>query len=158
MRTIDLALKDIRQVLRDRNALLFLLVMPVVFTYFFGFAFNNQSKGTDPRLAIGVVNHDPDGLLSKALVDQLNASETVRAEMIDACRIVSSEGKTLAYRPQARGEGFAIAEVALPERRPQPRGPQPNGQPSRLSYFVSDTFLPHSMYSIYEHGIKKIRR
>ncbi len=83
MRTIDLALKDIRQVLRDRNALLFLLVMPIVFTYFFGFAFNNQSKETDPRLVIGVVNRDPDGLLGKALVDQLNASETVRAEMID---------------------------------------------------------------------------
>ncbi len=79
----------------------------------------------------------------------------VRTEMVDACRIVSGEGKTLAHRPQSRGEGFTIAEVPLPERRPQPLGPQPDGRPSHLSYFVSDTYLPRSMHSIYEHGVKK---
>ncbi len=82
---------------------------------------------------------------------------TVRSEMVDACRIVSGEGKTLAHRSQARGEGFAIAEVTLPERRPLPQGPQPDGRLSHLSYFVSDTYLPRSMHAIYEHGLKQIR-
>src|SRR5512146_157466 len=90
MRTIDLALKDIRQVLRDRRSLIFLMVMPILFTFFFGFSTNNQKVDTDPRLKIAVVNRDPDGLLCKALVDLLNASETVRPEMIadsDAAQI-----------------------------------------------------------------------
>jgi ABC-2 type transport system permease protein len=82
MRTIDLAFKDIRQVLRDRRSLAFLMIMPVVFTLFFGFAMNNQSKDSDPRLKIGVVNRDPEGLLSQALLDLLNGSETLRPEMI----------------------------------------------------------------------------
>ncbi len=82
MRTIDLALKDIRQVLRDRRSLIFLMVMPILFTFFFGFSTNNQKVDPDPRLKIAVVNRDPDGLLSKALIDLLNASETVRPELI----------------------------------------------------------------------------
>jgi ABC-2 type transport system permease protein len=83
MRTIDLALKDIRQVLRDRRSLAFLMVMPVVFTLFFGFAMGNQPSAGDQRLKIGVVNRDPDGLLSQALLNLLNGSDTIRPELVD---------------------------------------------------------------------------
>lgn len=82
---------------------------------------------------------------------------TIRAEIIDACRIVSAEGSTLAHRPQSRGEGFTLSDVTLPGTRPQPQGPQPAAQASRLAYFVSDIFLPRSMISIYEQGIEAIR-
>jgi hypothetical protein len=82
---------------------------------------------------------------------------TVRAGLIDACRILSSEGKNLAHRPQSRGEGFTIAEVNLPNTRPQPQGSQPTAQASRLSHFVSDTYLPRSVMGIYAQGIQRIR-
>jgi predicted amidohydrolase len=82
---------------------------------------------------------------------------TVRTRIIDACRIVSPEGKTLAHRSQAMGEGFTLAEITLLKTRPQPRGPQPAAQTSRLSYFVSDTLLPRSVLSTYEQGIQRLR-
>ncbi|RPJ44590.1 MAG: ABC transporter permease [Chloroflexi bacterium] len=82
MRTFDLAFKDIRQVLRDRRSLAFLIIMPIVLTLFFGFAMKNQSQETDPRPLIGVVNRDPDGQLSLVLLDLLNASDTIRAEAV----------------------------------------------------------------------------
>lgn len=78
MRTIDLALKDIKQILRDKQSLLFLIVMPVIFTFFFGFMFSTPGEGVDPRLAVGVLNLDADGLLSPALDELLAASSTVR--------------------------------------------------------------------------------
>ncbi len=83
MRIIDLALKDLRQVLRDRQSLIFMLVMPIVFTVFFGFMFRNQDEQADDRLVIGVVNHDTQGVLSVALIDLLNRSETVRVEVVE---------------------------------------------------------------------------
>jgi ABC-2 type transport system permease protein len=82
MRTIDIALKDIRQILRDRRSLLFFLVMPVIFTYFFGFAFRSSGSTADNRLPVGIVNHDPGGSLTGSLITLLEASETVRPVMI----------------------------------------------------------------------------
>lgn len=82
MRIIDLALKDLWQVLRDRQSLIFLLVMPVVFTLFFGFMFRNQNEQADSRLMIGIVNRDTQGIISQALIDLLDRSMTVQVEMI----------------------------------------------------------------------------
>ena len=77
MRIIDLALKDLRQVFRDRKSLLFLLVMPIVFTFFFGFAFAKPAGEEDNRLKVGIVNQDPQGILSQSLLDLLSASAAV---------------------------------------------------------------------------------
>lgn len=79
----------------------------------------------------------------------------IRGEMVDACRIVSGKGKTLAHRDQAKGEGFALAEVNLPADRPQPRGPQPGSPISWITYFVSDTYIPRSVVGAYREGIRK---
>lgn len=76
MRTLELALKDLRQVLRDRRALLFLLVMPIVFTGFMGFAQRPPEPG-DPRLPVGLVIAD-DGVLGAQLPRLIEASTTVR--------------------------------------------------------------------------------
>ncbi len=78
MRIIDLALKDLRQVLRDRRSLVFLLAMPIVFTFFFGFVFNSQNSSQDNRLPVGIVNHDPDGLLSQTFLDMVGSAQTIR--------------------------------------------------------------------------------
>ncbi len=42
MRILDLAFKDLAQILRDKRSLLFLVAMPIVFTLFMGFAYNGE--------------------------------------------------------------------------------------------------------------------
>ena len=77
MRIIDLALKDLRQITRDRKSFLFLLIMPIAFTLLFGYAFGGNSTA-DPRLPIGLV--DEDG--SRAKRRQLAASDWLRSEVV----------------------------------------------------------------------------
>jgi predicted amidohydrolase len=80
----------------------------------------------------------------------------IRANMVDACRVVSGDGKTLAQRPQSRGEGFALAEVPVPLNQPRPTVPQPAGRASKMSFFLSDTYLPRSVHATYSQGLKRI--
>jgi len=50
VRVVDLALKDLLQVIRDWKSLLFLVVMPILFTLFFGAIFGSSGAADDPRL------------------------------------------------------------------------------------------------------------
>jgi ABC-2 type transport system permease protein len=77
---IDIARKDLQQLLRDRKTFLFLLIMPILFTLLFGFAFGAFSRGlNDPRLPVGFL--DQDGTwLSRSLHDQLAASDLIRLQ------------------------------------------------------------------------------
>jgi ABC-2 type transport system permease protein len=81
MRVLDLAQKDLIQIVRDWKSALFLLIMPILFTFFFGFVFgpifNPKSEG-DPRLPVGVVNQDAQGSLSAHLVDLIDSSDAIR--------------------------------------------------------------------------------
>jgi ABC-2 type transport system permease protein len=95
MRIIDLALKDLRQVFRDRKSLLFLLIMPIAFTFFFGFAFAKPTGEQDTRLKVGVVNHDPNGSLSGALIDLLTASSAVRPVLVDQATAAQLDSQVL---------------------------------------------------------------
>jgi ABC-2 type transport system permease protein len=74
---IDIALKDLTQLRRDRNAFLFLLFMPIIFTLLLGFAFGGFGAAADPRLPVAYLDEDHSGL-SKQLHDLLNASGTIR--------------------------------------------------------------------------------
>jgi ABC-2 type transport system permease protein len=76
-RIIDIALKDISQLLRDRKLVAMLLLMPIVFTVFFGFIFGSSEGETDPRLPVGVLNQDQ-GAMGEALLKLLQTSEAVR--------------------------------------------------------------------------------
>jgi ABC-2 type transport system permease protein len=80
MRILDLAYKDLFQILRDWKSGLFLLVMPVLFTLFFGFIFGsalNSKPDVDPRLPVGVINRDG-GSLAASLETLLEGSEVIR--------------------------------------------------------------------------------
>jgi ABC-2 type transport system permease protein len=79
MRAIDLAVKDLRQLVRDWKSAMFLIVMPVVFTLMFGFAFGGLGGGEeeDPRLAVGFADRDSSSL-SASLLALLEASDAVR--------------------------------------------------------------------------------
>jgi ABC-2 type transport system permease protein len=81
MRIIDIALKDLAQIFRDKKSLLFLVAMPIVFTLFFGFVYTsgeNNGASSDMRIPLGWVNNDADGLLSGQLYALLSDSESVR--------------------------------------------------------------------------------
>ncbi len=82
MRILDIALKDLRQIVRDRQTILFTIVMPIVFTLFFGFIFGPGGNGSESRLRIGVVDGDEGGILSAVVVEMLEASEAVEAVAI----------------------------------------------------------------------------
>jgi len=83
MRILDLTLKDLLQLLREKRAAIFLLAMPIAFTIFMGMAFKGGSQNDDPRLVLGWVNPNPSGLAGKTLHDLLSQSDVVRLQDLD---------------------------------------------------------------------------
>ena len=105
MRVLDLALKDLSQIVRDRKSAIFLVVMPIVFTLFFGFAFGSTDE--TPRLPVGWVNHDEGGSLATSLQELIVATEAIRLDVL--------EGEA-AERVDARVRDEALAAaVIVPE-------------------------------------------
>ena len=83
MRILDLAGKDLSQILRDRKSALFLVIMPIGFTFFMGFALGGTGQPKDTRIALGWANQDPDGALSQQLHAMLSQSEDLRLLEVD---------------------------------------------------------------------------
>jgi len=81
MHIIDITIKDLSQIIRDWKMVLFLVVMPFVFTLFFSAV--SAPTESDPRLPVGIVNHDPGGALSTSLIGNLDESQAVRTVSID---------------------------------------------------------------------------
>jgi ABC-2 type transport system permease protein len=80
IRIFDITLKDLVQLLRDRKTFLFLLIMPIIFTFLFGFAFGGFSPGgSDDRLPVGFLDQDQ-SRLSRQLRDLLKGSDVIRIE------------------------------------------------------------------------------
>ena len=80
MRVLNLAYKDLSQILKDWKSGLFLLVMPLLFTLFFGFVFGAGSTSepeVDPRLPVGVIDQDH-GSLAASFEKLLEDSEVIR--------------------------------------------------------------------------------
>jgi ABC-2 type transport system permease protein len=106
MRVIDLALKDLSQLVRDWKSAAFLLVMPIVFTLMFGLVFADAGGQEDPRLPVGFLDRDGGSLLSAGLLDLLDASEVVRPEVLAADEADDVEKKVR--------EGELVAAVIVP--------------------------------------------
>jgi ABC-2 type transport system permease protein len=79
IRIIDITLKDLMQILRDRKTFLFLLIMPIGFTLLFGLAFGGSGKTSDPRLPVGYLDQDG-GSLSPDLKVLLAGSTVIRLD------------------------------------------------------------------------------
>jgi ABC-2 type transport system permease protein len=86
MRIFDLALKDLQQVSRDKMSLIMLVLMPIVFTFFMGFALSGNKSTPDSRLAVGWINQDNGSLLSAQLETQLTNSGALRLVKMDAAQ------------------------------------------------------------------------
>jgi ABC-2 type transport system permease protein len=79
-RILDIAFKDILQLTRDFKTFMFLILMPVLFTFLFGFAFGGFSNNeSDSRLPVGYLDQD-DSWVSETLHDQLADSDIIRLD------------------------------------------------------------------------------
>jgi ABC-2 type transport system permease protein len=119
MRIIDLTLKDLTQILRDKRSLLFMLAMPIVFTLFMGFAYkgNGDEAPTDTRFALGWVNNESGGLLSQQLHAMLSDSGDFKlveltAETVDAAVREGDVAGALIV-PEGFSDGLAGSPVQL---------------------------------------------
>jgi ABC-2 type transport system permease protein len=80
IRILDIALKDLMQLSRDFKTFMFLLIMPIVFTFLFGFAFGGFSGGEeDSRLPVGYLSQD-DHWVTDSLHDLLATSEVIHLD------------------------------------------------------------------------------
>jgi ABC-2 type transport system permease protein len=67
-----IALHDLRLVLQDRSATLWMLVLPVVFAVFFGLVMGEGHDPSSVKARLSVVNHDT-GPLSQRFIDSLKS-------------------------------------------------------------------------------------
>ncbi len=80
IRIFDIVVKDIHQILLDRKVFLFLIIMPILFTLLFGYAFGGFGGGeTDDRLPVGYISLD-DSWFSRELHDLLVKSDVIRLQ------------------------------------------------------------------------------
>jgi ABC-2 type transport system permease protein len=80
IRILDITQKDLLQLVRDRKAFLFLLIMPVAFTLLFGYAFGGfGGSSSDSRLPVGYLDQD-NSRISRKLHDLLAASKIIRLD------------------------------------------------------------------------------
>lgn len=80
IRILDIAFKDLLQLSRDFKTFMFLLIMPILFTFLFGYAFGGFGNGeSDSRLPVGYLSQD-DHWVSDSLHDLLETSETIKLD------------------------------------------------------------------------------
>jgi ABC-2 type transport system permease protein len=81
IRILDIALKDLMQLMRDFKTFMFLLLMPILFTFLFGYAFGGFGGGdaSDSRLPVGVISQD-DRWISDTLQDLMADSEIIHIQ------------------------------------------------------------------------------
>ena len=93
MRIIDLALKDLSQMLRDKRSLLFLVAMPIIFTLFMGFAYRGSSQSdeeTDNRIPLALVDPHPASRLNKMFVNRLGSSDAIKVVALNEAEAVEA--------------------------------------------------------------------
>jgi ABC-2 type transport system permease protein len=131
MRILDIASKDLTQLMRERNTFLFFLIMPIAFTLLFSFAFGGFSTGiSDSRIPVGYLDQD-NSRLSRQLHDLLAASEVIRLDEGDTPENMSG---------RVADEKLAAAIIV-------PAGYGHNvlrGKPARLT-LIADTNTPAGM-------------
>lgn len=82
MRILDIVWKDLRQTASEWTTPVFLIIMPIAFTIFFGIAFAGTTE-IDPRVPVALINKDS-GALSAWIVEAVSASQVVRIEDVVA--------------------------------------------------------------------------
>jgi ABC-2 type transport system permease protein len=77
-RVLDITMNDLLQLGRDFRTFMFLILMPIVFTVLFGFAFGGfGGNDSDSRLPVGYLDQD-DSRISRELYALLSDSDVIR--------------------------------------------------------------------------------
>jgi ABC-2 type transport system permease protein len=80
IRILDIAFKDLLQLSRDFKTFMFLLIMPILFTFLFGYAFGGfGGNESDSRVPVGYISLD-DSWVTDELHDLLDKSEVIRLD------------------------------------------------------------------------------
>ncbi len=103
-RILDITLKDLVQIFRNRMTFLFLLIMPIAFTLLFGVAFGGGGT-SDARLPLGYLDQDGNSI-SQGLQTLLNSSTVIRLDV--------NPQRTPADLEQLVGDEKLAAAVIIP--------------------------------------------
>jgi ABC-2 type transport system permease protein len=119
MKILDLAFKDLYQILRDLRSLLFLVAMPIVFTLFMGFAYNTGENGgemVDARLGLAVVI-ESDSRLAEMLFAWLDESDAVKPVRVERAAALESlrRGEVAGVLVVPSGFGEQVKGSLLPQ-------------------------------------------
>ena len=127
IRILDIAGKDLLQLVRDQKTFIFLLIMPVVFTLLFGYAFGGFGGGeADSRLPVGYLDQDR-SWLSRELRGLLAASTVIRLD--------ETQASTAAELEQLVAQEKLAAAIIVPARYGKA---MLSGKPARLR-LIADT-------------------
>jgi ABC-2 type transport system permease protein len=144
MRFIDLAIKDLTQVIRDVKVAIFLLVMPVGFTAVMGLAFNQPAE-QDPRLAVGFIDQDGSELISTSLRGLLESSQSIRLVDLEAGQVDE------ARRQVENGDLIAVVVI------PQGYGDKLlAGENFRLTFIGEDSSTAQSVQVVVQTAITRL--
>jgi ABC-2 type transport system permease protein len=97
IRILDIAQKDLMQILRDRKTFMFLLIMPIAFTLFFSIAFGGAGQtASDARLPVGFLDQDQStlsGELGKVLAGStvIRLDQNAQRTSVDLDKLVADE-------------------------------------------------------------------
>lgn len=106
MSAVDLAVKDLLQILRDRKSLIFILAMPIAFTLLMGFAFGGYGSPGDTRLQVAVAGDTADPAHA-TLTDLLESSTVLRT-------VTPASLEDQALRASVR-DGKVAAVILIPD-------------------------------------------
>lgn len=121
IRVLDLALKDLYQIVRDWQSALFLIAMPIAFTLMFGFIFGGAGDGgTDARFPVGVLNLDTTDAVSTQFIALLDSSALIRP-------VLTEDDDTVTLLPQALAQQVADGELVASLMIPASYGAQVRG-------------------------------
>jgi ABC-2 type transport system permease protein len=112
MRIIDLAFKDLSQMLRDKRSLLFIVAMPIIFTLFMGFAYRGSTQSdeeTDHRIPLALIDPQPDARLNKMLFTRLESSDSIQV-------IVMNEDEAMASFHRGEVAGVLVVPDGFSEQ------------------------------------------
>jgi ABC-2 type transport system permease protein len=128
IRILDIAEKDLIQLLRDRKTFLFFLIMPIAFTILFGYAFSGGG-GSDPRIPVAFIRQEQTRL-SEQYTTLLAQSGVIRVELLNDRNLKYIESRIA-------NEEFAAA-IILPEGY---TSDLVHGKPAKLT-LIADTSTP----------------
>jgi len=118
MRTLDIAMKDLVQILRDRQSLLFLVAMPIIFTLFMGMAFQTPQDDAGTRLVLALVDHEAAAepsappMLGKQIAAQIERSGLVQLVPMAEAEALEAVQEQEAAAALIIPPGFSAAAVS----------------------------------------------